>query len=124
MKGVLVGLIFLLVGFLCVAMSGGGGSSSSSAPSIPPTKAWYSGGTLHKATAAEWLKATNGNRLATAADWVTVTIGIETESKHRQQSEELKECVDETAEVAPPEMKATDLAASCAVLFGWELKEN
>jgi hypothetical protein len=32
--------------------------------------AWYSGGTLHKATARQWLEATTQNQLATASDWV------------------------------------------------------
>lgn len=123
MKNVLIGLIFLVVvGFLCMAASGDDRSNSQT--SVPPTKAWYAGGTLHKATASEWLRATDSNRLATSADWVTATIGIETQAKHKEQSEELKECVDETAEVSPPEMKAAELAVSCSVLFGWELKED
>jgi len=39
---------------------------------MPPSgpKAWYSGGTLHSATMAEWRTATYRNRLATSADFV------------------------------------------------------
>lgn len=34
---------------------------------------WYEGGTLHKATVAQWNAATNQNKLATAADWLAAT---------------------------------------------------
>jgi hypothetical protein len=32
---------------------------------------WYEGGTLHKKTVAQWSKADNRDKLATAADFVT-----------------------------------------------------
>ena len=33
---------------------------------------WYEGGTLHKKTGADWLKASQENRLATAGDFLAV----------------------------------------------------
>ncbi|MFT3926711.1 MAG: hypothetical protein QM778_29470 [Myxococcales bacterium] len=53
-------------------------TSGSSAPaaeltiSAPATidANWYTGGTLHKATAREWLQGSTQNQLATASDWV------------------------------------------------------
>lgn len=38
-----------------------------------PTKEWYEGATLHKATFKEWKSATDQNRLATAADFLAAT---------------------------------------------------
>jgi hypothetical protein len=35
----------------------------------PPGPKWYTGGTLHDATGAEWKRATPENRLATCADF-------------------------------------------------------
>jgi hypothetical protein len=41
---------------------------------VEPKKEWYSGGTLHKATSAQWKAATRENKLATAADWLDATL--------------------------------------------------
>jgi hypothetical protein len=35
---------------------------------------WYSGGSLHKATASEWKASTDKNRLATSADFAAATL--------------------------------------------------
>lgn len=93
-----------------------------SVPNTQPTKAWYEGGTLHDATVAQWSAGSNANRLATASDWATVMTGWDTMEEARELAENLKACVDESAEVSPPEMKAPELAAACAVLMGWEPK--
>ena len=34
---------------------------------------WYKGGTLHKASVAQWHQADEHNRIATAGDWIHVT---------------------------------------------------
>lgn len=44
-------------------------TSNNSAPAVA-TAAWYTGGTLQKASAREWLEASTQNQLATASDWV------------------------------------------------------
>jgi hypothetical protein len=43
-------------------------SVNSAAPAVDT--AWYTGGTLHKTTAREWLAGSTQNQLATASDWV------------------------------------------------------
>src|SRR4051794_8089571 len=43
-------------------------SAESAAPALGTV--WYTGGTLHKTTASQWLEATSQNQLATASDWV------------------------------------------------------
>ena len=35
---------------------------------------WYSGGTLHKATVLEWSKGTEGDQLATSADFAATIL--------------------------------------------------
>lgn len=38
------------------------------------TQYWFSGGTLHDATVEQWKRGTSDNKLATAGDWLTLTI--------------------------------------------------
>lgn len=52
--------------------------------SAPSYAQWYNGGNLHRATVAEWRKASYENRLATAADWfvgITQAHNIEMQKK-------------------------------------------
>ncbi len=67
---------------LLQACSPGGGSKTATptateataTTSTPATQTeWFQGGTLHKATLAQWRVATNANKLATAADWLAAT---------------------------------------------------
>ena len=107
---------------------GGGFSSSESSRATPkpttrPTKAWYDGGTLHQKTVADWMAATDANRLATAGDWTAVFTEFDDLDEARSLAEDLVECVDGSVDAAPETMKASDLAASCAVLMCWEPKE-
>lgn len=39
-------------------------------PAAPTPRKWYEGGTLHKATGAEWRKADASNKLATCSDFL------------------------------------------------------
>lgn len=43
------------------------------AVAAPPPKPWYSDGTLHRATGAQWRAASHRDKLATAADWLAGT---------------------------------------------------
>ncbi len=43
------------------------------ATTVLSSKQWFKGGNLHKATVAQWKRATYQNKLATAADWLVVT---------------------------------------------------
>lgn len=41
--------------------------------STAQAKEWYEGGTLHKASVAQWHQADEHNRIVTAGDWVHAT---------------------------------------------------
>jgi hypothetical protein len=64
----LVGLLIMAAG----STDNGGGKSGTSSSSSS-SKQWFEGGTLHKATVAQWKSATYQNKLATAADWLAAT---------------------------------------------------
>jgi hypothetical protein len=52
-------------------------SINQSVPSVTPEKSgrkWYSGGTLHQSTGAEWTAATSENQLATCGDWLATAL--------------------------------------------------
>ncbi len=49
-------------------------SPSTTSTTQRPSVGWYSGGTLHQATLAEWNRATPANRLATAGDWLAASL--------------------------------------------------
>ena len=118
MRSVLVVLV------VCILLAACGGSEPASPikTSAPPTKAWYDGGTLHNATAAEWKAATDANRLATSADWATVMTGWDTLTVARVLATDLRLCVNEAVKASPAQQKVNELAAACAVLMGWESK--
>ena len=68
---ILVGIVIFIVS--TVSDCGGPISSKSLSRPVPQpasVKAWYSGGTLHSATMADWHAAPYENRLATSADIV------------------------------------------------------
>jgi len=110
-KQITVFLFFLLILVAC--------ASESAEPAPTPTKAWYEGGTLHSSTVAEWLDSDDDNHLATAGDWVTVTVKPDTIAETKRISEHLVDCVDESAEVAPQSMKVNELGVSCLILMGY-----
>lgn len=125
--------LMLLFLSLCLFAACGGGVATpmptarpvaTSRPAATATNAWYEGGALHDKTAADWLRATEANRLATAGDWVTLVSGWETMAEARVMAVELRTCVNGAAPSALPEMKVSDLAASCMVLMGWQPKTN
>jgi len=98
------------------------------APPGPPPRVgvgrgqWYEGGTLHRATMAEWRRATSANRLATAADMalkaprVAATVKSSgTMSTLRPYATALEACVSEQAVG-----RVAELAAACIILEGWQ----
>lgn len=63
---------------------------------------WDSGGTLHRATGAQWRAATHENKLATAADWIAGFLAaagasgmVRDRDKTRPGAERLVACMDE-----------------------------
>jgi hypothetical protein len=88
---------------------------------------WYEGGTLYKATVAEWNKAAYSNKLATASDWATTRPQIVSKVQRsgtmetlRPFAEELVKCIDEAASgKGYSNEEITSLAAGCMILMGW-----
>ena len=116
-------LLFILFALPLLACGSNSTASPTRRPSAAPTNTWYQGGTLHSATVAEWLEATSPNRLATAGDWVTVTVGWTDLDEARQRADALVACVNESAPVSPPEMNVTDLGGACLTIFDWESRK-
>ena len=89
---------------------------------------WYSGGTLHKATVAEWHRATYANRLATCADWLVALEEPDTEidySTVKPKAIELEKCITDATVDMPATIKNQDVskyAATCIVLLGLKKK--
>ena len=104
----------------------GGNDDPSCTPPRRATPKWYEGGTLHNATAVQWSRASERNRLATAADWAAVALG-----ENRPKSvDDLKPyawdfmvCVDnataDPALVDASGVTLASLAAQCALLMGY-----
>jgi hypothetical protein len=87
-----------------------------------PTTAqkWYQGGTLYKETAAEWVKASDRDRLATSGDFATAALkgsiiwdDMDSPDDVRPYAEALKKCIDTVYDPVPiiPEMKNAETAA-------------
>ena len=90
--------------------------------------AWYEGGTLHHSTAMEWLRAAEGDRLATSADWVAAFLENTTgwgEFKSMDQvkpyAKDLQDCVDAAVYPEPviPNQATYEIAAACAAILNW-----
>ena len=85
--------------------------------------AWYAGGTLHKANAQQWRRGSDRDRLATAADWATVSLGREKVREWgsmdplRPYAEALLRCANEA--VADPRINVSmsGIAATCWILI-------
>lgn len=85
---------------------------------------WYEGGTLHRASLAEWKSAPASNRLATSGDWAAHILG---EDQVRQigmdglrvRAQQMSNCVTEAAAGPSPNLAASQAAAACAVLLNW-----
>ena len=92
--------------------------------SQPVSSQWYEGGTLHSATAAEWVRASERNKLATAADWATSILLEEDRmprvEKVKPYATALKDCVDATTDPKPiiPKQKVAEMAVACWILMG------
>lgn len=84
-------------------------------------KEWYEGGTLHRATVAEWKKASARNKLATCGDFITSI----TESKStpieeiKREAKNLRTCINEAVKGSKytDEYKVSRIAAICTSLM-------
>ena len=84
-------LMLVLVVLLILACGG----TSSPTQNTKPDTSWFEGGTLHKATVAQWRKATYQNRLATAADFVAATQDVDYGNlkEFKQMATDLEKCI-------------------------------
>ncbi len=92
-------------------------------PTTTPEQAWYSGGTLHDKTAADWLAADDRDRLATSADWAYFGFDLEPTSAETFSAEVMpyaivmRDCVQGLIDMSAKEpelIKLPELAALCA----------
>jgi hypothetical protein len=81
------------------------------------TAPWYSGGTLHDSTVAEWQAATDTNRLATAADWATSGMDLTLPSEIEHYAKELIICVNEAVDAYSQDAETLDIAVACVVML-------
>ena len=112
--------IFLLI-FLCAL---GAGSIDDGQTNSKSDK-WYSGGTLHRATVAQWKGASYENKLATAADWAASSGEGKELFRKTNDIDSLKPlaidilfCVEEAvAGDGYENMQIAEIAASCMILM-------
>ena len=86
---------------------------------VPKQKEWYEGGTLHKATIAEWKAATESNKLATCADFVASLEKPSSMDAMLDQALALKNCINEATEgiSAADKESVVDIASACTILL-------
>jgi hypothetical protein len=88
---------------------------------------WYEGGTLQKATVAEWNKATAENQLATSGDFIASLSAIsdiatvkdqQTRDDIKKRSVELKDCVNQSiaGQETPEGKPVAELVIMCTIL--------
>ena len=95
------------------------GKLTSPSDTVEKSKLWYQGGTLHKATVAEWNTATSENKLATCADFMAKydnTVGIDI---LRDRAGELLICLDEALKALPADSsdEVAQYAAGCTLIM-------
>ena len=86
--------------------------------SLPVLAEWYSGGSLHRATAAQWISATPENRLATSADFSAKAKKPKNMRELKADAINLNACI--TTAASDPSLssiKVSELAAGCIVLM-------
>jgi hypothetical protein len=117
------GIVFVLA--TLVAACGPEAERSSTArpsrPSPSTSREWYSGGTLHAKSVAEWRSASRRDRLATSADFVMKLGDYRSlPSDLRRRSEELETCISKAVEGGEVDTRpVSEIGAACAVLLGY-----
>ena len=111
----------------CDSSTSSSESRNSTSKQQPTTaQKWYQGGTLHKETAAEWVKASDRDRLATSGDFATAALkrsiiwdDMDSLDDVRPYAEALKKCIDTTYDPVSiiPETKNAETATLCWVIM-------
>ncbi|MHC1778464.1 MAG: zinc ribbon domain-containing protein [Lentimicrobium sp.] len=113
-------LVIIVVYFIDLATRDN--SNRTTTPYKSTEQKWYEGGTLHKATIAEWRTATTTNKLATCSDFVAKIrqdkgIAFD-ESEIKKESYDLMNCIDAAIiDVDVDNWKVSEMAATCLVLL-------
>lgn len=110
--GLIIIAIFIIIVIVAIA---GGDDNSSSKQTV--NQEWYSGGTLHQTTIADWKVASNKNKLATSADMMAAVDNTVSMDELRIRAEALKKCIDETV---IDESKVAEVGAMCIILSGYD----
>lgn len=116
----------ILILFLTACTSGNYDSKKSA---VSQKDQWYAGGTLHKASIAEWKSANRKNKLATCAHFVANVKKLNGESYKDfsetgnaiKDAEKMLTCLDGAVSADTENykgMKIGEVAASCAILMG------
>lgn len=100
----------------------------SSSPAFADDLPWYEGGTLQKATVADWDNATPQNQLATSGDFIASLAAVSDISKEKASEQEqikkraieLRNCVNKAIDEpdTPPERPVAELVVLCTILKG------
>ena len=86
--------------------------------SFPSLAYWHDGGTLHNASASEWLSASYSNRLATSADFAAATKLASDMAGLRVVAEELSSCITEAvSDSSLGSLQVKDVAALCIMMI-------
>lgn len=98
-------------------------SSSSSGSSASSRNEWYVGGTLHKATMAEWNRASYDNRLATCGDFMATMMKkggreISSTDQVRPKAAAPERCITEAGRGGHADTQSVaTIAATCYILL-------
>jgi predicted AlkP superfamily phosphohydrolase/phosphomutase len=84
--------------------------------------AWYEGGNLHRSKISDWKKSTDGNRLATCADFIAKIKIASNENDLLVKSTELRSCINEATRglESTNNENVADVAALCVVTLGYQ----
>ena len=100
-------------------------------PSRPISRQWSKGGTLHRATVAEWRRASYRDRLATSADFMVAIFKnsgtvLNSTAQLRLPAVELETCISELSVTGVTDVTADELSTapvySLAAICGMRLK--
>lgn len=93
-------------------------TTSTPKPTTTYDPKWYAGGTLHKATVAQWRVADQRNKLATVADWTYAGFkdaDFSSPDKLRPYADKMLMCIDGMVDMSQkPNSPVVELAAFCA----------
>lgn len=92
------------------------------------TRKWYTGGNLHRASIAEWKRATYEDKFTTAADWTASTrkgkTAIQSNGSEglKPYAIDLVNCIDKSTagNLGYNSSGAAEIAAICTTMMGWD----